>query len=314
MGERRRAKRIKVAALPWLIGERDVAKGSVHDLSAFGAKVSSDTALQTGDAVKIKVELPEGRGSFLTLARVIWSTTANNHRYPCLIGIEFIKIGKDESAKLEAFVTEYGEIPVRIPIRGGGSTSNIGGDIAGGTTATILAYGTIVFAPLGPDYVGLGVVAGLIALCFSNLGAAASGGVRVMNNGPYSLSSLMLASSITIIARNVSNANVTTVIGLLLFIVFLCGLFQIVFGLLKFGELVKYIPYPVTSGLLNGTAILIFLGQIRPMLGLSGKNSLLDFGSIQPFTFLVGLVTVLAVQCGSKLTRKIPAPFLGIGR
>ena len=48
------------------------------------------------------------------------------------------------------------------------------------------------------------------------------------------------------------------------------------------------------------------------MLGLSGKNSLLDFGSIQPFTFLVGLITVLAVQCGSKLTRKIPAPFLGI--
>ncbi len=56
--------------------------------------------------------------------------------------------------------------------------SNLSGDLAGGTTAAVLAlpeamaYGAIVFAPLGEKYVSVGAMAGLLALCFSNLGAA----------------------------------------------------------------------------------------------------------------------------------------------
>jgi anti-anti-sigma factor len=197
--------------------------------------------------------------------------------------------------------------------------SHLPGDLTGGTTATILAipeamaYGTIVFAPLGPEYIALGVVAGLIALCFSNLCAAGCGGVRVMNNGPYSMTSLMIASAVTIIASKMPDQNVNTVLGLLFLMIFLCGLFQVLFGLLKVGDVIKYIPYPVTSGLLNGTAILILLSQIRPILGIPGGQLLLNFGHVQPLTFLVGLVTAIAILYGPKFTKKIPAPFLGIG-
>lgn len=318
MKEKRKTKRISVNSLAWFIGEREEAEGIVQDLNVSGARVFTEVAFQIGDAVKIRVELPEGHGSFLTLARVIWRTRAKNHPYPHTMGMAFIDIGKNESARLKAFITAYGEIPVRIPLRGDSAGSSVGGDLAGGMTAATLAlpeamaYGTIVFAPLGPDYVALGLVAGLIALCFSNLGAAAYSGVRIMNNGPYSLSSLMLASSVTIIASKVPTGSPSVIMGLLFLVVFLCGFFQVVFGLVKFGEIVKYIPYPVTSGLLNGTAIVIFLGQVRPMLGLSGTNSLLDVYSLQPLTLLVGLVTIVTILHGSKLTSKIPASFLGI--
>lgn len=197
--------------------------------------------------------------------------------------------------------------------------SNLPGDLTGGTTATILAlpeamaYGTIVFAPLGPEYIAAGVVAGLIALCFSNLCSAGCGGVRVMNNGPYSMTSLMIASAVMIIAGKLPTRDVNITLGLLFLMIFLSGLFQVLFGLLKVDILVKYIPYPVTSGLLNGTAILIILSQIKPILGMSGGNSPPHFDHIQPLTFLVGLVTILTIAYGPKFTKKIPAPFMGIG-
>src|SRR5262245_35264613 len=49
------------------------------------------------------------------------------------------------------------------------------GDLQGGVVSAVLglpesmAYGAVVFAPLGPAYAPLGVLAGLIGLCFSNL-------------------------------------------------------------------------------------------------------------------------------------------------
>ena len=127
------------------------------------------------------------------------------------------------------------------------------GDFAGGTIASILslpeamAYGTMIFAPLGPEYIAFGVVAGLVALCFSNLSATGFGGVRVMINGPYSMTTLMIASAVAIIAGKLPNNDVDIIIGLIFLLVLLCGLFQVLFGLLKVGELVKYIPYPVIS-------------------------------------------------------------------
>ena len=193
------------------------------------------------------------------------------------------------------------------------------GDFAGGTIASILAlpeamaYGTMIFAPLGPEYIAFGVVAGLVALCFSNLSAAGFGGVRVMINGPYSMTTLMIASAVAIIAGKLPNNDVDTIIGLIFLLVLLCGLFQVLFGLLKVGELVKYIPYPVISGLLNGTAILILIGQFEPIFGIPVKALQFNIERIQPLTFLIGLVTAISIWYGPRYIRKIPAPFIGMG-
>jgi sulfate permease, SulP family len=195
------------------------------------------------------------------------------------------------------------------------------GDIAGGVTATFvaladsIAYGIIVFAPLGSEFVPLGVIAGLIALGFSNLGATAYGGVRVLNNGPFSLSSLMLASALTIIIQNVTG-DTATALGYLFLIVFASGLLQVVFGFLRLGNLAKYIPYPVTAGLSNGAAILILTGQIGPLLGLESSVSGLDAGSLaanfQPLTLFVGLATVVVIAYTPKITKAMPGPLVGL--
>lgn len=51
---------------------------------------------------------------------------------------------------------------------------------------------------------------------------------------------------------------------------FLAGLMLIVLGLLKTGNLIKYIPRSVTIGFTAGIAVIIFTGQIQNFLGLEG--------------------------------------------
>lgn len=318
MKERRREKRITVPNLATIIGEKKTIKGAVKDINSIGARLLTPVPLQTGEAIKIKIELPKGEGEIITMAKVVWQEQFEDSYFNFRSGVIFINPIRSEIAKVEVFGDRFEEIPARIFIKIRSILSNLGGDLFGGSTATILAlpeamaYGVIVFAPLGSEYASLGVLAGLVALCFSNLGASFCGGVRIMNNGPYSLTSLMLASALTIITARVSDGNISTIIGLLFLVVFMSGLFQILFGVFKAGEMVKYIPYPVTSGLLNGTAILIFLGQIPTMFGLLEVSPFLALQSIQPLTLFVGIITVATIFIAPKLTKKIPPPFQGI--
>ena len=162
------------------------------------------------------------------------------------------------------------------------SQATLKGDVVGGVVAGILslpeamAFGAVVFAGLGREYLSFGVVAGLTALALANLVGAFSGGVRIMTTGPYAVSSLMLSSAVGLLvaedAAGTSAETAARVVSLLFFIVFLAGLFQALFGLSKLGTLAKYIAYPVIAGMANAIAVLIVLGQIRPMAGLAEET------------------------------------------
>src|SRR3989344_778907 len=49
---------------------------------------------------------------------------------------------------------------------------------------------------------------------------------------------------------------------------FLAGLFQVGFGLLRVGKVVKYLPMPLISGFTAGIGAIIFIGQMGNALGL----------------------------------------------
>lgn len=207
------------------------------------------------------------------------------------------------------------------------SVAALPGDIFGGISAAFvtlpksMAFGALIFAPLGPDFIPLGILAGLIAQICSNIIRAFIGSVDIMNNGPFSLTSLMLVSALEFILLRLQvhtgqPADSATAIVLLFIVVFLAGIVQILFGILKIGDLAKYIPYPVLSGLFNGAAILIFITQIPTMLGLTKAFNTYDAPtlllSIQPLTLGVGLITSYTVWLAYRWRHKIPPAFVGI--
>jgi SulP family sulfate permease len=202
------------------------------------------------------------------------------------------------------------------------------GDLAGGITSSLLtlpkgmALGALIFAPLGPEHIPTGIAAALIALFMTNLVGALAGNVPIMINAPFSISTLMLLSvtqtlSVDLQAEGLTTTLVPTLMALFFFTVVVSGAFQVLFGLLRLGNLAKYIPYPVLSGLMTGTAILILAEQIKIFVGLEGEKGFsalfAHLDQIQIPTLVTGLVTCLAIQWGPRLlTRKIPDPFYGM--
>lgn len=203
------------------------------------------------------------------------------------------------------------------------------GDLAGGATATILAlpeaiaFGALTFGVLGPALVPAGIAAGLLTLVISNLVAGPIGGVCIMHLGNYSLAAVMMGSTLTFIATGMGLSGELTpaaaapVITVLMATILLAGAFQVLFGALRLGVLTKYIPHPVLAGLFNGTAVVMLISQLAPMLGLPASTPLLELpgllGDVQLATLTVGLLTCAAIAMGPQLTRIVPVPFIGMG-
>ena len=128
-----------------------------------------------------------------------------------------------------------------------------------------------------------GIIVAIIALPLSNALALASGvtpekgiytaiiagflisffgGSRVQISGPT-------AAFATIVAGIVAENGME---GLLVATI-LAGIILILMGLLKFGSLIKFIPYTITTGFTAGIAVTIVVGQIKSYLGLTTDPS-----------------------------------------
>jgi SulP family sulfate permease len=195
--------------------------------------------------------------------------------------------------------------------------SNIKGDFSGGIVAATLpiagsvTYGLIAFAPLGPAYASIGILAGLYSTV---LGGFLSSN-PIMIAGARAPSAILLGGIATQLMTTDSSLSPMTILTLVFFAVFLSGVFQFALGMLRFGSVVKYISYPVMAGILNGTALLILFKAFWGYLGvpkqpLSAVWS--DPGQIQPLIGLIALVTTLSWWKGGRYIRAIPGTILSI--
>ena len=84
----------------------------------------------------------------------------------------------------------------------------------------------------------------------------------------------------------------------------LTGVFMLIFGLLKLGSLLRFVPHSVMTGFLNGIAVLIVLGQLGDFTGYDSPASnkvaqaidlFFNFREIQIQTLAVGVVTILLI-------------------
>lgn len=205
--------------------------------------------------------------------------------------------------------------------------SNFKGDLSGAFSAAIItfplsvAYGLIVFEPLGPNCAPQAALTGLYAAVFAGFFASFFGGTALQVTGPKAPLTLVMASVVTeLIGQLPTQVSGTSIHTTVVCLVFLCvlfgGIFQILFGIMRVGSLIKYLPYPVFSGFLNGIAILLILKQIKPLLGVSSDITFVGIlnqpGVIQPITLLIGLSTLVAIYLSRRSVKKIPASLMGL--
>lgn len=196
----------------------------------------------------------------------------------------------------------------------------VAGDIAGGFTASLvalpqaLAMGTLVFMPMGPEHAHVGIGAGLTCAVAGGLVAGFTGGARYQISGPRASTSVILAALVATLA---GGGMAPTAIATLVFVtVFLGGALQVIFAALRLGQALKFIPHPVLAGFMYGVALLIFIQQARPILGLATDvpfSAILHSPSlIKPLAVIVSLVAIAAALAVPRVSARIPPPLAGL--
>ena len=204
---------------------------------------------------------------------------------------------------------------------------NLKGDLFGGLTAGIvalplaLAFGIQAFSGVtDPSASSLGALAGLVGATFLGFFASLFGGTHSQISGPTGPMTVITASLIGGVWAS-SGGNLSTVLVTMSLSGLFCGLFQILFGVLKIGKYVRYIPYPVLSGFMSGIGVIIILQQIYPIVGLKAPVKVLDMlinypsalaGGISFTALLLGIGTILIIWLLPKLTKTVPATLVAL--
>ncbi|MCQ2267650.1 MAG: SulP family inorganic anion transporter [Bacteroidaceae bacterium] len=207
------------------------------------------------------------------------------------------------------------------------STNNIKGDAFGGVTAGIvalplaLAFGIQAFGGIDdPAASSMGALAGLVGATMLGFFASLFGGTHSQISGPTGPMTVITASLISGAWASSSGSFAAVLLSMSMAGIF-CGLFQILFGIIKLGKYVRYIPYPVLSGFMSGIGVIIILQQIYPVIGLKSPVLVVDMIMKYPEmaanglylnALLLGIGTILIIQFFPKVSKKIPATLVAL--
>ena len=205
-------------------------------------------------------------------------------------------------------------------------TNNLKGDIFGGITAGIvalplaLAFGIQAFGSVDdPAASSMGALAGLVGATLLGFFASLFGGTHSQISGPTGPMTVITATLISGVWA--SQHSLSAVLISMSMAGLFCGLFQILFGIIKIGKYVRYIPYPVLSGFMSGIGVIIILQQLYALVGLKSPVLTIDMivelperlsGGISYEALLLGLGTIAIIWLMPKISKKVPATLVAL--
>jgi SulP family sulfate permease len=165
--------------------------------------------------------------------------------------------------------------------------SHLKADLIGGITSAIVALPLALgFGLLSFNGNPQGAVAGLYGAIFTGILASFFGGTKQQITGP--------TGGMTVVLTDVyiHYGGVEALLAACI----LAGLFQIGFGLLKFGKYVSLVPYPVIVGFTNGIAILIFTQQFKTF-------------NTAP---VIAVITMATIYLVPRINKNLPKSLIGL--
>ena len=183
-------------------------------------------------------------------------------------------------------------------------------DIIAGVIVAIIALPLSIALAIAS---GAEPVQGLYTAIFAGFVISFFGGSRVNISGPT-------AAFATIVAGIIATEGFD---GLIIATI-LAGIILIIFGLLRVGSLIRFIPTTITVGFTAGIAVTIVIGQLKDFFGMSYGGAspveaveklealLGNLGSFNPVGFLVGAISLalLFILPKIKMLKKVPASLI----
>jgi SulP family sulfate permease len=189
------------------------------------------------------------------------------------------------------------------------------GDIFGGITAAIVALPLALAFGVSS---GLGAIAGLYGAIALGIFAALFGGTNTQISGP---TGPMAVVSATVIASQIAYfGTLEEALPSILATFVLAGVLQIVLGIGKIGEYIKYMPYPVISGFMSGIGFIIIILQIFPLFGMTSPKTIIDtvtsisdiFSGFNYSAIILSFGTIATIYLFPKITKAIPSTLVAL--
>ncbi|WP_139902379.1 sulfate permease [Clostridium thermarum] len=138
------------------------------------------------------------------------------------------------------------------------------------------------------------------------------GGSRVQIGGPTG--AFMVIVSGIIAEHGLEGLIISTI---------LAGVILVLMGVFRLGSIIKFIPYPITTGFTSGIALVIFSTQIKDFFGLSieevpsefiekWESYILNINKINWTSVLLGVAALLIIIYWPKVNRKIPGSLVAL--
>lgn len=194
-------------------------------------------------------------------------------------------------------------------LRQGYSRSDFLGDLIAGITVGIVALPLAMALAIAS---GLSPEKGLVTAVIAGFLISALGGSRVQIGGPTGAFVVIVSG---VLARHGYD-------GLLL-ATLLAGALLIVLGIARLGTMIKYIPYPVTTGFTSGIAVVIFSTQVKDFFGLQMDQVpseflpkwyeyFLSFHTVNLAACLIGGASLAALVYLRRRSPRIPGALIAV--
>ena len=184
-------------------------------------------------------------------------------------------------------------------------------DIIAGVIVAIIALPLSIALAIAS---GVSPEKGLYTAIIAGFAIAFLGGSNVNISGPT-------AAFATIVAGIVAQFGTS---GLVIATI-MAGLILIIMGICRFGSLIKYIPYTITTGFTSGIALTIVIGQIKDFLGLTFPEGMptvetaekveaiaKSITTFNPQALLVGAIGMAILIVWPKISKKIPGSLIAV--
>lgn len=158
-------------------------------------------------------------------------------------------------------------------LREGYGLADLRADILAGLTVAIVALPLSMAIAIAS---GTTPERGLFTAAVGGFLISALGGSRFQIGGPAAAFTVLVASTIS--RHGLDGLLLATIMS---------GVFLLLMGVFRLGSYIKFIPYPVTVGFISGIAVILFVGQIHDLLGLTLPGA-------DPADILPKLVTLAA--------------------
>lgn len=175
------------------------------------------------------------------------------------------------------------------------------GDVLGSLNSAIVALPQALAFGVATGFGASAGVWGAIILCFI---AGLLGSKVPLVSGITGPVTIVIASIMAAL-----NADISSVI----LVIFMAGILQVILSLTSLPAIVKYVPYPVISGFMNGIGVIIIIMQINPLLGCPVMSNTItsisaffkNLHTINYDALLIGVITLVIVFAIPKKFNKI---------